>query len=771
MSLISGSSRLGKEVKNLPFIPYSDATYFGKYFRIGTAKSATWQFFNPRKRIWEYIQVQKHPTEEYEYSIILRNGWIVRKLESQERPHYYYLCKDSDIVNMSKNEALLLAYTYSPQSLQIPIVKKDDYLYMNLRSLYLPTAHYKALLDLSMPVENISIGEPILCFRSKDIPIIREILNKIRVEINIQSEFKIPTKKVEAITTREVMEIRKILSDILTLSYSCFLKKESDIERFLVLVVNREWDHIHDEQLREKLKKLGKLEESGDILASNLLKTLEKISSYYDWRFYADEGVSSDISGIVVGMTPFTFGKEWSQNYYKMIFSSLENLLYWPTTMSPTRAGKGKVEPLRARLNTVTLKKWRIYPYMGRLKYTGKTDTDVIFQKSLSDNLRKAFLSVLGIPSLEKILSERGYLSGFNLDLESWKGVYNLSRYFLAVVQILEPLEIDGPTPITWVRDIFGNVFLIRWDIDTYFHCVDDIHSFQRYGWISILLKNEFKNVPVTPEGISIFESVFGIGPRFVKKEEACDLNTIAVVKYFGFLQKETLKRIVSQYFLSYDLMVSLSKMIDEGALFEHQGIIYYVYQTLNKEGVAQLVDLMADASKLPSKKLLAEKWYMTWCLIREQYGLIHPLIYAKSLDPNSKLVVPASEQGKFETLEENLQEVVTNHQKEIKIRRTKRMTFLMQTRKPDLSFHPTRVDKKDIFTYVHDASIMLQNFGNATIEAMGRHVAKAHGVVTALIRKFAYMEPKVTRTDSFVKHVNGYTVRSVKFEVETYGF
>lgn len=756
-------------IKAAPEITFCGQIPFGKYFRIGTSKGSTWQFYDVRRRNWRYLPVYRVEYGSYDHSVILRDGWIVRRLESQDR-HYYYSCAGGGLSHLTKDEALRIAYEYCPGFTWVTIVRKGDYLYLDTNSLYVPPFHYNALRHLSIQIPDKQLAESWLCFRNKDFPLLRIIFKKIRVKVNLAADVGVAGEEEQPTKTETSMDIRKVLSDILTLAYGNYLKKEANIEKFLILVLNREWTSAHDEVLREKLTALGNLSDQGNPVASYMLDFLEKASSCSDWRIYDEAGASPDIEGVVINTIPITFGQQWAHNYYKVIFPNLETTLHWPTTIADTRSGTGEALRLRARLKTVRLRKWRIYPYLGRLKNTGTRKEDVEFQTSDIESLRRAFASATGIPSFEKILSERAYLGGFNLDIETWKkGAYNLGRYFLAVVQIVEPLTIDDVVPSTKVRDIFGNTFIIRWDPDTYFHCVDKIHSMESNGWISVLVQNEFQNLELAEAGVTIFETVPTIEPRFVRKEEASEFNLIAIVKYFGFLPKDILRKVVDSFTVDHDFDTLFAKAT-EASLYEKEGIVYYIYHTLDKEAISALVELMMDPSLFPRRRIFREKWYITWALIRIHCSLIHPLMHAEALLKEAELRMPKTDKERYNAIEEMFREVVDFQHNNIKTRRRERMSALMQSRDPKASFHPTWIGAKEEEFYVRNASKMLRNFGNATIEAMGRRIAKAHAVVTSLTREFAYMEPKVARIDSSVQHEKGYPVRTVKFEVEVYG-
>ena len=117
-----------EEVVNAaPEIAFCGQIPFGKYFRMGTSKGSTWQFYNVKQRGWRYLPVHDVECDPYDHSVLLRDGWIVRKLEPDER-HYYYKCEGSEISNLTKTEALQIAYACCPGVAAIQALVKEEYL-------------------------------------------------------------------------------------------------------------------------------------------------------------------------------------------------------------------------------------------------------------------------------------------------------------------------------------------------------------------------------------------------------------------------------------------------------------------------------------------------------------------------------------------------------------------------------------------------------------------------------------------------------------------
>jgi hypothetical protein len=740
----------------------------GTYFQYGTVKSSIWQYFNPNSREWNFIKVQKLPFAEHDYSIIIRNGWVIRKLERIVETPYYYYCENNDLKNITKHDAIIKGYQYSPGILKVPAVKKDDNVFVNVRKVYFPTEVFKILRELSVMQKEEDGRILYLCFKSTDIQKVYQLLYPIRIRLEYQKDFIEEVKELDPTEIETLSELPKFLSEILTLSYSNFLKKEERIEKFLLTLIYRDLTKIHNEDLKKKLEELFDLCNKGDYICKQILDFLiESITTYFDWDCYENWKVDSNIDGLIFKATPLSYNEKWSNTYYKIIFPELETVLHWTTTISPTKKGIGEFHELYARLKEVKMIKWRIYPYLGRIKNTG-TREDNIFEEGEKEFVKKSFDSVLGIPSFERILAEREYLSSFSLDLEDWHGHYYLDRYFLAIVKIVDPLLLDFPFPRTKVEDIFGNKFIIEWNWDAYVHSKEDIHNFGPGGWFSILLKNIFGKRRFTNIECPIFQTAQTIKPFFHNKDLALRYNFLALIKYFGYIPRGGFKNL-SHFFSEQTIDVILNDLLEKNLVYQKDENIYYVYKCLNKEQMNELIELMTVTEKIPHRDMYRQKWYITWSLIRGHYPLIHPLIYANKLSKDKKLEASGEEVGTYSKLEEFIDIISTHHKNEIKRRRAAKINFFINNRKPNINQGEVKIGEKDEDKYVNYASLMIYNFGNVTILGSGSRIPKAHSIVQKVVRKFAYMEPKVVRTDSPLQHKGGFTVPAVKFEIEMF--
>ena len=74
-------------VNQAPKIDFCGQIPFGKYFKMGISKGSTWQFYNVLERKWRFIPTHKEGYGNNEHSVLLRDGWIIRRLEAYEQPY------------------------------------------------------------------------------------------------------------------------------------------------------------------------------------------------------------------------------------------------------------------------------------------------------------------------------------------------------------------------------------------------------------------------------------------------------------------------------------------------------------------------------------------------------------------------------------------------------------------------------------------------------------------------------------------------------------
>jgi len=725
---------------------------FGSFFIYGAARNDMWQFFNPKKRIWEFLKIQKDKSGSYPNSVILRNGWIIKKLEKR-RSSFYYLVKDNKIMHINYTQAAKELKNYLNEEIEVTGYRENNFLKMDLNDVYFPIDEYKKIMD----IDGIVVFEHRLMY----VPIehltqFQSILKEIGIGLVISDESK------EEIHLTEDISITGKISELLTLLYSKYLKKESEIEELTISLLSRKIDTIADPEVRKNLEFMTRdnLSEEERLLADFLTKT---VVTYFDWKVLSRFNIDSSLDGLVLGTTPKDFQGNWTWNYLKIILPNFESVIHLQTTISPSKKGTGKMHPLSARLNKIEMKKWRLYPYLGKLKNTG-TKEEISFEDGNFHYKDLCFRTISGIPTIEKVLSKMCFVDSFSLDLEEWKGLNNLSRYFLAYVRVIEPLDFSAKTPCMIVEDFFGNRFRISWDFNTYLHYAQDIHSIERNGFISIIVKNLLESGYLEKEEID-FKTVFGLSFRFVNKSEFISRNILALIKYVGYTNIKLLISFISS-FSGPDTDNMISELEKKHQIHIRGNICYYSYNILNIDQFSYLIDMMENPESIPPKEFFNERWYVLWSLMRENLPIIHPLSYSTNMKNASDISDKISNMEAILGFIGKTKEIHKHHMQERAERRT---NYLINTRKPDIQFQDTLVGKKDESAYIDHAKYMFRQFGQASIKARGKWIPKAHYIAKYLSRLFSYMEPSITRSDKTEKDPSGRNVREVEFYVEAF--
>src|SRR5688572_11750990 len=108
------------------------------YFSHKASENDMWQFFHPVNRRWNFLRVRKITTPFPTYFLILRNGWVVRKIQSG-RPPFYFAVLENKIKAIKQQEVSSLAYEKVLGSRELHIAKTADGFGIDLNSIYLPT--------------------------------------------------------------------------------------------------------------------------------------------------------------------------------------------------------------------------------------------------------------------------------------------------------------------------------------------------------------------------------------------------------------------------------------------------------------------------------------------------------------------------------------------------------------------------------------------------------------------------------------------------------
>jgi len=732
----------------------------GRFFQRPIDGRQDWQFFDPKDRTWRYVQ-RSH--EDAGSSLVFRDGWVVRKLGRREDEHDYYLCEKGALTPLPRPGADIVAHETAPGYAHLRCTERDNRLYVHTRPIYLPTPHYAALKKIA---EHVDETDGVMVFASQRRSQVEGILQLARITLLDAQDFVPPPSRLSTEEKKSYRSLLRMVSEVFTLAYSDYLKREDRIEEFILDVAHRRIQVIPSPELREKLATILTLVDQNNRLAKTLHDfVVDKLPVYFDW--YA-LGRNYKIDGVIVDGTPLEFEGRWSTNYFKLIVPNLETCLFWQTTLAPTKRGTGHAHGLVSRLLGVEVAKWRVYPYLGKLKQTGGRE-DVLFAPREPSQLRRALETIVGIPSFESMLREHAYIDGYNLDYRQWRGGYNFTRNFYAVVRIEEALDLGSALPTTIVCDIFGNHFAIRWQLGNYLHEADTIHSFRRGGWISLLLENVLNEID--PDySLPAFRTLEYIGPRFAKKADAYEQGLLGLIRYCGFISKPGLDYLKQVAADPPELGRALESLIREGRIIEKGGFYFYVHNCITGREAELLAELQLDAKKSPPRGMLEARWYSVWSLLRALFPYIHPLIWGKSLF-NAPLREPyPPDAERYERLRAFVKGEVETH-RELRDRvRQARLSFLAGTHKGQLEFFDTLVGRKETERYIEQASLMIRNFGYAIVKARGRWIQKAHAVSQAVTQRHAYAAPWVRRIDVAERDDRGRVVPSVEFEIQTFG-
>ena len=690
--------------------------------------------------------------------LILREGWVIRRIGGLRTD--YYEIKNQGLVPLQKLDAELLGYSACSKAISMQSNINGNFLYIDLRNISLPTPHYHSLVNLASQTYGPNGAIEVLAVQLQKKKEVEEILDKIGIVLSETSSFiRLPSVLTKEESTA-YQDLLKQISETFSLSYSVYLKCEDRIEQLILDVSHRDWASVGHSGLKLNLQKLASLVDQGNGLAEAIYSFIvDRLPIYYDWE---DRGKEEILTGLIVDGTPLEYLEAWSTNYFKVIMPNLETSLYWQTTLSSDDKGPGRTGKSDSRLLGLSIRRWRVYPYLGKLKLTG-TRKDVNFYGLEPHQIRNAFYAAVGIPSFEIILRDFAYLDGYNLDYKTWRGGYIFNRYFLGILRIDEGISSGRAVPTTLATDIFGNHFQIRWDINDYLYESDRVHSMQKGGWISVMLENELNAVD-PDRAIPIFRTAQTIGSRFVKKDEAYYLNVLSIIKYCGFISNEGL---VNFGDLSEDKVAfwnALEHLISDGRVVVDGDLVFYVHNSITKEQAESIAELTTKPNKVLNRKIRTEPWYESWSRLRSLFPLIHPLIRGTRLFQQ-----PIREQYQVDSQKyQLLYGIIENEQNaHIALRKrvqSGRLSFLVGVQKSDIKFFETCIGKKDVNDYVKQASLMVQNYGYSIIKARGRWVSKAHQVARKVECIFAYADPIVKRKDTIELNLEGRAVPSVEF-------
>ena len=722
---------------------------FGTYFDFSSSEHDMWQFFDPTKRNWVFLTIKKHSDQNY--FVIFRNGWIVRKVHHKRHPFYYKIEK-SNLVSIGIGGANHAIKSLPQSSIILKCVEKNGYIIINSHKFHFQTDDYIKIME----IDGLRTFEGKIYIPISKFSILQSILSKHKVFLSIEN-----IDIIQEIDDDSQISHSKI-SDLFKLLYSSFLKKESNIEILQLILITKNTEIIPDKTLANTLDLIFKKQFSiFDKILYDFLT--EKFVKYFDWKQMADFSVDSDILGLLLYGHSKKFQGNWYTNELTLILPNFELSVDLNTTLAPYNQSVGELDPEKIRFRKTRLKKWRLFPFVGKLKNTGQKD-EIFFEDTSISFINSCLKTVIGIPTIEKILRDMCYLDSFTLDLQEWRGSDNLSRFFVAYVKVLEPIDIGGKIPYMVVEDFFGNIFKLSWDFETYKKNSNKIHKISKNGYLSILLKNLFDNKFNSKDDVD-FSTVFGISFRFITKDDFILKNIFAIIKYVGYVNYDILKNFIESFSnINFDNFSSTLSNNDD-VLIRNE-IFYYKYNALTKKQYSFLLDIMEDPSSLPTREIFRERWYVLWSYMRENLSLIHPLQYSTSV--NSKDVLSENLKN-IDQIFDFIIATKKHHKSQISVRSKSRTNYILNSSTNPENFQETYIGRKNKEVYIDHSRNNFRKFGQSCIKSRGKWISKAHYVANFVSRHFAFMEPRVKRIDRIITDTNGRSVKEVEFYIEAY--
>jgi hypothetical protein len=727
---------------------------FGKFFLLGVSKNDKWQFFNPQIRNWDFLRIIPLPKPPYSDSLIVRDGWIVRKIARNRYP-FYYKAKNDQMLPISYSDADDLLSKHSTDIVEVNIRRTGRYLVLDTYSIYLPEKIFKELMDLGIksPIDNEELFIPIQMF-----PKLKHLFDSSNLRMKI-----ITANESKETSTRLTGRLNNKISDILVPIYNSYLNKESDIELLINIFVTRNFDKL-DPTVKEHLsfvtKSNGKTAEEEAL--EKFLTT--KVVSFFDWRDMFDLAYEHSLAGLIISSISKEYAGKWTNNYFKIVIPELERIVHLQTTLAPNES-LGEVDPSNVKLSQVILNKWRIYPYIGKIKNTGTREETKFDPHAPREFIDSSFTSIVGVPSIEHLLRDLCYLDSFTLDLGIWRGSYNLSRYFIALVKVIDPLDQAAKFPCITVKDFFGNTFRIVWDLQVYFDNAHIIKEIRQGECIELLLENKLDNTSNSKYGID-FETVYGSSFQIVKEFEFIRMNILALLKYLSYVKQDSLVKFLSLFHATNLIQSAIGSLLKDNLAVGNSDCVYYRYKCLSPSNMCDLLQGMRKPDGTIEEGVRHKKYYVLWSLMLESLSAIHPLAYADSVYTDTTELTNNKEA--YSLIRNFCDEVRNEHIHSQELRRRERNILLQSRNRGQLKFRGLVIrSETDDNIYEESASRMVMNFGKLSIIAHGEFIEKAHRIARKILWKFAYKEASITRNDRTVVDNQGRRRREAEFIIQ----
>jgi hypothetical protein len=510
------------------------------------------QYLRLDSRTWEWCRRAPPPDDR----VLLQDGWILRVLQGHAGFSYAVAAQGRiQSIPASKLDALLKSVP-KPR-LELPAFKQDQFFFLDIGSTWFPSTVYQGLLAIRIAELEQETEGPAYCFwqfRMDDRPTVERALRAYGIRI---VDGTVPTWRR---TGNDRLTPLQQLSSLLKEAYTSYLKASDRIHHLRNDIA---LDALPD-SMAPQWKALTDARSTDAFARQACDHVVNRVARLYDWHQMRDRRVDSRLTGLIVDVGMTQFATKATSNHVRVFVPLFGTCLEMSTTLNPGKGVVGRMSGGGSFLSRLQMEHWRAYPYLGKLRNTGRADAMTI--SSLSDvDARLMLNSMASVLTLEVMLLRSGSPSNFDVASNDWAAGHRpFRRTFLATASLVRWLDRYHGRPAIVVRDALGTVAVLEMQMADFARRRSFLRGLRPGTWLRFMASSRLhENLQGTP--------VLHLEPYHpvdvVEPTTACQNTILGGIRAFGSLTPHDLATYIGA--MDPDLPAEASLNV-----LEHSGLI-----------------------------------------------------------------------------------------------------------------------------------------------------------------------------------------------------
>lgn len=589
-----------------------DSHQFVQYLRI---RDRSWHSV-----AWEEIDGNRLP--------LLVNGWILRLFRAHGHPPDFAVVQDDRLKTVPATTVERMLRAYKLPLIRLPLLQDATHVYLDVSKTWFPNRLYSDLAKLSPQREVLRSedGETAFWqFRKEAWPAARSLLQAYGVSTEVLSDesWRIRREELEEVPVQKV-------SNLLAGIYTLYLKAEGRINYLRTDLALGDVNPFHEPELDGLWRDLELTIGTNPMVQSACEFIRDYSHRSLDWKEAENLAIDPTLNGLVFSIEKQRFGRKFSGNYLRLYIPNLDTILHLDTTVNPTGDHGRSADPTRLFLNELVLERWRVYPFLGRIKNLGSRDT---IHVEMADQGHVAFIRdhMASLAAVERLLAQSRQFSSFNVDRHAWReGHQPFSRTFLGCFKIKIPLDRQHARPSILATDALGTACRLELTFQDMEHRRRFLRAQAPGSWVSAVVSTTLQSATLAgSEPATFFVEPFHRMEN-LSEREASEASLLGLVKAMRTLPLRSVDLINSSWQAGYDVIDGLRNLERAAKVIRIGELWVYVPSAVQPQSVAEFEGLASGGVHSSDQLFQENRDYARIALHVWSMDRAHPLFWLR---------------------------------------------------------------------------------------------------------------------------------------------